>query len=112
MRVAGGRDADDAFKAEKRVPKNMRVIVFTPPHPTTRFRAFKTADEGMAFWVGYKKTVDKKCPGYVDALNRGDIATVAHLLDKAKYATMPEARYRDAMIRCRRTIDGQLGAPL
>jgi len=110
MRAAGGRDADDAFKKKLGLPPNMRVIVFEPPHPASRFRAFMSADEGMAFWVGFKKNIAAKHPEYLDALNRGDIATAAHVLAKAKYATAPEAMYRDAMIRCRRTIDGQLGA--
>jgi hypothetical protein len=109
MRAAGGYEADDRFKRDLGLPLTMRVIRFDPPHPTTRFRAFKSADEGMAFWVAYKQKIAVQHPEYVDALNRGDVAAVAHVLAKAKYATAPEPLYRDAMIRCRKTIDGLLG---
>ncbi|AKU99519.1 hypothetical protein AKJ09_06183 [Labilithrix luteola] len=109
MRAAGGKDADDGFKKSKGVSLSTRVVLFEPTHPASRFRAFRTADDGMAFWLGFKKQIAAKYLEYLPALNRGDIPAVAHVLAKARYATTSEAAYRAGMMRARQVIEGQLG---
>lgn len=101
--------ADAKFKASKGYPADAPIVVFKPPHPQTRFTAFKTADEGMAAYVSFKQKIAAKHPEYSAALNRGDVQDVAAVLAKVRYATAPEAAYASGMARAAKTIDSELG---
>ena len=89
--------ADAKFKASKGYPADAPIVVFKPPHPQTRFIAFKTADEGMAAYVRFKQNIAAKNPDYVAALNRGDVHGVAAVLAKVRYASAPDAAYAAGM---------------
>lgn len=101
--------ADAKFKASKGYPADAPIVVFKPPHPQTRFIAFKTADEGMAAYVRFKQNIAAKNPDYVAALNRGDVHGVAAVLAKVRYASAPDAAYAAGMDRAAKQINSELG---
>ncbi len=101
--------ADAKFKASKGYPADAPIVVFKPPHPQTRFVAFKTADEGMAAFVRFKQNIAAKHPDYVAALNRGDVRDVAAVLAKVHYASAPDAAYAAGMARAAKMIGSELG---
>jgi hypothetical protein len=100
----------DAERKKKGQPDGAPMVMFDPPSPVARFRAFASADDGMASWVGVKQSIDKKYGGYLDALNSGDAASMAHILIAlAHYATQKESKYCDGIIKGKTWIDQQLG---
>jgi hypothetical protein len=101
--------ATDAERQAKGEPPDAPMVCFDPPSPVARFRAFPSAQEGMASWVAMKQRIDAKYGGYLDALNSGDAPTMAHILiAEAKYATAKESTYRDGLIKNKVWVDQQL----
>lgn len=88
-----------------------RVVVFTPPHPAARFRAFASLSEGAKRWVAHHQRIATTQAGYLEALNAGDIPEVARRLDRAKYASASEADYRKGMLGAKPKVDAKLGPP-
>jgi len=86
------------------------IVVFEPPHPQCRFRAYNSLSEGAQRWIGHHQGTARKKPGYLDALNAGDITTVAHILKSVGYYTAAEADYAAAMKTHKVAIDRALGA--
>ena len=64
----------------------------------------------MTAWVALKQWIAARSPGYVEALNHGDIPTMARILTAAHYSTGTEQQYRDGVTGGRQWIDQQLGA--
>ena len=87
------------------------VVVFDPPHPWARFRAWDSLALGAAGWIEYLQGVARKHPDYLPAMNAGDIRTVAHVLKVAGYYTDREDHYRAAMMSNRALLERQLGPP-
>lgn len=85
------------------------VVVFNPPHPACRFRAYDSLREGAQRWLGHHKGIAAKNAIYLEKLNAGDIPAVAHILKQNKYYTAAESDYRAAMERHRKEIDRSLG---
>ncbi|MDP4024919.1 hypothetical protein Q8W71_20005 [Methylobacterium sp. NEAU 140] len=86
------------------------IVVFSPPHAQCRFRAYKNLEDGAQRWVGHHKKIAAGHAGYLDALNAGDIDSVAHFLKIAKYYTAKEDTYAHNMKAEKARIDQQLGA--
>lgn len=85
------------------------VMVFDPPHPTSRFRAYASLEDGAQLWLDHHELIAGKNPNYVTALNAGDIGAVARALKQARYYTAAEADYARAMTRTKADIDRALG---
>ena len=85
------------------------TVVFDPPHPQCRFRAYASLQDGAQRWLGHHQRIAKGNSGYVAALNAGDIGSVAHALKQARYYTAGEADYARSMTRTRAQIDQALG---
>jgi peptidoglycan hydrolase-like protein with peptidoglycan-binding domain len=85
------------------------VMVFDPPHPTSRFRAYASLEDGAQLWLDHHELIAGKNPTYVTALNAGDIGAVARALKQARYYTAAEADYARAMTRTKADIDRALG---
>lgn len=85
------------------------VVVFDPPHPQCRFRAYASLQDGAQRWLAHHQRIAKGNAGYVTALNAGDIGSVAHALKQARYYTAAEADYAKLMTRMRAQIDRALG---
>jgi peptidoglycan hydrolase-like protein with peptidoglycan-binding domain len=101
--------ADEISKHGWQCP-NKVTVVFDPPHPQCRFRAYASLQDGAQQWLrDHHLRIAGGNPGYVTALNSGDIATVAHALRNAHYYTAGEAGYAAAMTRTRAQIDRALG---
>lgn len=86
------------------------IVVFQPPHGACRFRAYKNLDDGAQRWVNHHKKIAGARAGYVDALNAGDIDSVAHFLKLSGYYTAREDIYAHNMKAEKVMIDQQLGA--
>jgi peptidoglycan hydrolase-like protein with peptidoglycan-binding domain len=84
------------------------VMVFDPPHPTSRFRAYASLEDGAQLWLDHHELIAGKNPNYVTALNAGDIGAVARALKQARYYTAAEADYARAMTRTKADIDRAL----
>lgn len=85
------------------------VVVFSPPHPQCRFHAYVSLADGAQRWVGRHKRIAAGNSGFLDALNGGDVAAVAHALNLVHYYTGAEADYALNMRRTKADIDRQLG---
>jgi hypothetical protein len=85
------------------------TVVFDPPHPQCRFRAYASLQDGAQRWLGHRQRIAKGNADYVTALNAGDIGRVAHALKQARYYTAGEADYARSMTRTRAQIDKALG---
>jgi hypothetical protein len=85
------------------------VVVFDPPHPQCRFRAYASLRDGAQRWLGHHQSIARKDPNYINALNAGNIAAVAHALKMAGYYTAGEADYARAMTRTKAEVDRALG---
>jgi hypothetical protein len=85
------------------------VVVFQPPHPQCRFRAYPTLALGAQHWLGYHQRLARTNVGYLTAVNAGDIRTVAHLLKLAHYYTAAETDYVKNMTAQKNVIDQKLG---
>jgi hypothetical protein len=91
------------------LPAGKVIVVFQPPHPQCRFRAYSSLQEGAERWLGHHQAIAKRDPSFLAALNAGDIAAVAHALKQARYYTAAESDYARAMVRTRAQIDQVLG---
>jgi hypothetical protein len=85
------------------------TVVFDPPHPQCRFRAYASLQDGAKRWLEHHQRIARSNAGYVTALNAGDIGSVAHALKQARYFTAGEADYARLMTRTRAQIDQALG---
>ena len=85
------------------------IAVFEPPHPYSRFRAYGSLQQGAEKWLDHHKGIWRNNSSYIDLLNAGDVAGVAHAMREAKYYTGPEAAYMTNMKSCMKKINGELG---
>lgn len=75
---------------------NGKVEWFTPPHPQCRFRAFHTAAEGAADYLGFLQRARFK-PAWDQALAGDPVAFVA-ALKRGGFFTASEEPYRRAVV--------------
>jgi len=68
---------------------------FEPDHPACRFRAFSTLHEGC---VEYLKLLRHRFASAWPAVLAGDAAQFAQLLKQARYYTVDEKPYREALV--------------
>jgi hypothetical protein len=114
--VAGGRGLvriampEEIQKRGWRCTTGAVVVVFDPPHPTSRFRAYGSLQEGAQRWIGHHQKIARANSNYINALNTGDIVAVAKALKVARYYTASESDYARAMIEAKATIDRALGS--
>jgi hypothetical protein len=99
--------ADEIKKHGWKCPQ--AVVVYDPPHPVSRFRAYGSLQDGAQRWLGHHQRIARADPNFVTALNAGDIAAVAHALKKARYYSAAEADYARAMTRTKEQVDRALG---
>jgi hypothetical protein len=85
------------------------VVVFQPPHPQCRFRAYSSLADGAQRWLTHHKSIAQKNAGFLTALNSGDTTAVAHALKQAGYYTASEASYAQGMAAQKKKIDSTLG---
>ena|GEM_PF-2770776 len=78
-----------------------KLVVFDPPHPVTRFRAYGSLKEGAIALVDYYA----KRPEILKAINSGDPQETAHLLKNAGYYTENETVYTNAMTKNKAQVD-------
>jgi hypothetical protein len=74
-------------------PAGKAIVVFQPPHAACRFRAYASLADGARKWIAFQKGVAGRNLTYLGALNRGDVAAVAHALKQARCYTAAEADY-------------------
>jgi hypothetical protein len=86
------------------------TVVYEPPHPQCRFRAYESLSDGAQRWLGHHQKIAQKNPQFLTALNNGDVPAVAKALKHAGYYTASEADYAKAMTREKAKIDRELGA--
>jgi hypothetical protein len=87
----------DEIKAKRwRIP-GKTVVVFQPPHPAARFRAFPSLAEGAKGWMDHHKKVAAKYAKYVDSANAGNCKLIAHYLKLDCYYTGNEGIYATSM---------------
>ena len=86
------------------------AVVFEPPHPISRFRAYDSLTEGAQRWVGHHQNIARRYPDYVPNLNAGNIAAVAHTLKLVNYYSGSEPVYVTGMTGKKAKIDRELGA--
>lgn len=91
-------------------PAGSRVVVFAPPHPASRFRAYANLKDGAQRWLGHHQRIARQNPGYLYSVNAGDTKSVAHALKMARYYTAGEADYARLMASKKAEIDRSLGA--
>jgi hypothetical protein len=95
--VASGEATLDTNASHHAAVGNGKVsVVFKPPHPATWFRAFATADEGMA---EHLKTLAKRFSKAWPAVLAGDHAAFAKLLYEQRYFTASATVYASLMKR-------------
>lgn len=100
-------DTGEVISRGWKCPKT--TVVFSPPHPAARFKAYASLTEGAKRWVGLHQKIAAGTPGYLGDLNKGDTAAVAKTLKKNRYYTAAEADYAAAMKRHKAGIDAQFG---
>jgi len=100
--------ADEIRKHGWKCPRT--VVVFEPPHPQCRFRAYSSLADGAQRWLGHHQKIAQKNPQFLTALNNGDVAAVAKALKQVGYYTAAESDYARAMTREKTKIDKELGA--
>jgi hypothetical protein len=100
----------DEIKAHGWATQPGRVIlVFQPPHPQCRFRAYASLADGATKWLGNHQGIFRHNPNYLNLLNAGDVPGVAHALKLAGYYTGPETAYAHNMIATKLKVDRELG---
>jgi hypothetical protein len=106
------RIATDAEIRQKRWshPPGTVVVVFDPPHPASRFRAYANLPDGAQRWLGHHQRIARQNPGYLNSVNAGDTKAVAHTLKLARYYTAGEGDYARLMASKKAEIDRALGA--
>lgn len=114
MASAGGlahiATAEEIKKHGWGCPPGSSIVVFQPPHPQCRFRAYRTLEEGAQRWMGNHQRIAKLNPGYLASVNAGDTAAVAHTLKKVRYYTASESDYARSMAAHKTRIDHELGS--
>jgi hypothetical protein len=85
------------------------TVVLDPPHPSSAFRAYASAEQGITAWVHRFERYIAKSPELADAMNKGDAHTFASIL-KAKfgYYTGNEADYGKNVERHAKAIRAQV----
>ena len=73
------------------------MVVFQPPHEQCRFRAYESLSDGAQKWMGNHLSRIKSHPEYLQKLNAGDCAAVAHILAVTHYYTSDETKYAHGM---------------
>ena len=96
---------DNGDLAKKKGYPGAQLLVYAPPHASSRFAAFDSADAGMTSFVAYHQRLAAKNPAYAAALEQGDARTAAQILIKAGYATAPSKGYADAMASRKADLD-------
>lgn len=86
------------------------VVVFQPPHPTSRFLAYPSLTIGATGWMNHHKRLALKFATYLASANAGDCIEVAHLLKMAHYYTGNEGTYARQMTNKKAELDRSLGA--
>lgn len=99
--------ADEIKKRHWKCPNT--VVVFSPPHEQSRFRAYATLQEGAQRWLSLHQRIAKSNSAYLKALQAADVAAAAKALWKAGYYTAAEADYASAMTDQKRILDRALG---
>jgi hypothetical protein len=94
-------------------PIGSAVVVFQPPDPQCRFRAYTSFADGARKWLNYHRAIAAKDPTFLASINRGDTAAVAHTLKKAHSYTAAESDYARLIAAKKTEIDRILGiAPM
>src|SRR5579863_3243264 len=91
-------------------PQGKSVVMFEPPHPVSRFRAYPSLQDGTQKWIEKHKSIAQKNPNYFSDINKGDSAAVAKDLKNADYYTGDEGAYARGMASKKKEIDMALGA--
>lgn len=81
---------------------NTCITWFLPKHPWTRFRAFKTLDEGV--YDHLKMVVNRFDAAWPHAV-RGDPQAYSHALKQQKYYTADEASYTKTLVSVFNKLD-------
>ena len=89
---------------------NGTIVVFEPPHPQCRFRAYASLTDGATKWVEHHQRIAQKNSAYLALLNGGKTNEVARALKQAHYFTADETAYGVAMTKNKAEIDRVLGA--
>jgi len=103
--------ADEIKKHGWSCPEGKAIVVFDPPHPQARFRAYASLSDGAQRWIGLHKKIAQKFTNYLTDVNAGDCAKVAKTLKQAGYYTGGEQDYANNMTSIKKKIDAELGAP-
>jgi hypothetical protein len=116
QQLAGSANVHIASDEEKRAHhwtcrSNQEIVVFDPPHPAARFRAWDSLQDGVAGWIRFYQRLANNNPTLLTALNNGDIPTVAQALADAHYYTGDERDYARDMASFRALVERQLGPP-
>jgi hypothetical protein len=90
-------------------PLGKAIVVFEPPHAACRFRAYASLDDGIRHWVAYHERVATRDATYLDSLNSGDTAAVAHALKRAHTYTAAESDYARLLAAKKAWIDRSSG---
>jgi hypothetical protein len=90
-------------------PAGQAVVVFQPPDPQCRFRAYASFAEGARKWLDYHQAIARNDPTFLASVNRGDTAAVAHALKRAHCYTAAEADYARLMAAKKTELDRALG---
>jgi hypothetical protein len=85
------------------------VVVYSPPHPQCRFRAYASLQDGAQRWLGLHQRITRNNPDYLTALNDGNVAAAAHALKQARYYTAGEQHYAAVMTQKKKEVDRALG---
>ncbi len=68
-------------------------VMFEPPHPQCLFRSYPTKEEAFAAFATKMQQQAQRNPAFLEALNKGDTATVAHILKQNGYYSANEGAY-------------------
>jgi hypothetical protein len=85
------------------------IVVFNPPHPQCRFRAYASLADGAQKWLTHHKGIAGRNANYLKLLNAGDVSAVAHALKQAGYYTGPEPAYARGMKTAMQKVNQELG---
>jgi hypothetical protein len=77
----------------------LKLLIFHPPHPRSRFRDYDNIADGGRSWVMIHRGYGNGHPEYPDALNNGDFDAMAAIMKLRKYFTSDEARYAKELRR-------------
>ncbi len=94
--AAGEARQDPSLDHAKAVGAGRVSIIFSPPHPATRFRAFKSLDEAM---VDHLLLLQKRFSGAWPAVLAGDYRAFAQRLKAQGYFTASADAYANGMRR-------------